>query len=156
MRFTFLEAVASAAPQSGAEGSSYAVPEDARAAVEAMRCALGLARFESVRVAHCAHAYGLALEGGPEGEARWKLVFSADTRPCQALVEAARGATVLIHEVRAALRCAGCWVLGCAGCRAAGLAALVAMAQPMVSTTRECRRQLAEVQEGSVLCGVPT
>lgn len=83
------------------------VPEDAQAAVDAVRSALGLARFESVRVKHCAHAYALLLEappkpgseGGGEATAGWKLVFSADTRPCDALVEAAKGATIFIHEV---------------------------------------------------------
>ncbi|KAK1265060.1 hypothetical protein QJS04_geneDACA015647 [Acorus gramineus] len=28
----------------------------------------------------------------------WKLVYSGDTRPCQALIDASHGATVLIHE----------------------------------------------------------
>jgi ribonuclease Z len=70
-----------------------------RAAINAAREAAGLTRFESVRVNHCAHAYGLVLEGGT-GEAKWTLVFSADTRPCEALVEAAKGSTVFIHEVR--------------------------------------------------------
>lgn len=34
------------------------------------------------------------------GREPWSLVFSGDTRPCPALVKAAKGATVLIHEVR--------------------------------------------------------
>lgn len=75
------------------------IPTDLRALVEGVRETLGLTRFESVRVNHCAHAYGLVLAGG-EGERAWKVVFSADTRPCDQLVEAAKGATVFIHEVR--------------------------------------------------------
>ena len=69
--------------------------------MEAVRQQLALSRFESVRVKHCRHAYGLCLEGPADAEAeqRWKVVFSADTRPCEELVEAAKGATVFIHEV---------------------------------------------------------
>ncbi len=81
------------------------VTEEAKAAVQGVRESLGLARFESVRVKHCAHAFGLCL-AGPQGAAEgegWKMVFSADTRPCEALVEAAKGATLLIHEVRCPL-----------------------------------------------------
>jgi ribonuclease Z len=33
----------------------------------------------------------------------WKLVYSGDTRPCEAMVEASAGATVLIHEVNISL-----------------------------------------------------
>ncbi|KAK9811324.1 hypothetical protein WJX72_001848 [[Myrmecia] bisecta] len=56
--------------------------------------ALGLTKLESVSVQHCAHSFGLILES----HAGWKLAFSGDTRPCKQLVEAARDATVLIHE----------------------------------------------------------
>jgi ribonuclease Z len=80
---------------------------EARAAVAAVAEALGLSRLESVPVSHCAHAYGLVLEraGGEGSGGGWKLVFSGDTRPCPQLVQAAKGATLLIHEV---------------GCRAGG------------------------------------
>lgn len=64
-------------------------------ALAEVNAALGLARLESVRVVHCAHSYGVVLEG----QAGWKVVFSGDTRPCDALVDAAKNATVLIHEV---------------------------------------------------------
>jgi ribonuclease Z len=56
--------------------------------------ALGLSRLHSVPVVHCAHAYGAVLEAA----AGWKVVYSGDTRPCDALIAAARGASVLIHE----------------------------------------------------------
>lgn len=74
----------------------------------------GLANLESVPVFHCKEAFGLAIEakgreetngesGGEEGEKRgWKVVYSGDTRPCEAMVEASRGATLLIHEVQGA------------------------------------------------------
>jgi ribonuclease Z len=40
------------------------------------------------------HAYGFVFEGGGK-----KLALSGDTRRCQALIEAARGADLLVHEV---------------------------------------------------------
>ena len=66
-------------------------------AVRAAREALGLGRLESFPVQHCAHAYGCVLESA----AGWKLALSGDTRPCPAVAEAARDATILIHEVGA-------------------------------------------------------
>lgn len=51
--------------------------------------------MESIPVDHCSHAFGLRLDS----EAGWKLVFSADTRPCNAVVRAAENALLLIHEV---------------------------------------------------------
>lgn len=65
---------------------------------------LGLKDLCSVPVVHCTNAFAVVLEakGRKISESNttpgWKLVFSGDTRPCQALVEAARGATILIHE----------------------------------------------------------
>lgn len=60
-----------------------------------LNAALGLSALESVRVVHCAHAFAVVLVS----EAGWKLVYSGDTRPCDQMVEAARDATILIHEV---------------------------------------------------------
>jgi ribonuclease Z len=66
---------------------------------------MGLAKLRSVPVVHCAHAFGVMLEAQgcvmSNGLKRpgWKLVYSGDTRPCKALVDASQGATVLIHEV---------------------------------------------------------
>eukprot|EP00887_Chlorella_sp_A99_P006161 scaffold3.g6161.t1 len=94
MRFQFVEASAMAAPELVPPGAP-AVPEGVQARIEAMREGMGLSRFESVPVAHCAHAYALVLESAAKG---WKLVFSGDTRPCEQLVQAAKGATLLIHE----------------------------------------------------------
>ncbi|XP_024394982.1 tRNase Z TRZ3, mitochondrial isoform X2 [Physcomitrium patens] len=65
---------------------------------------LKLASLTSVPVVHCPHAFGVVLESEartqPDGKRRkgWKIVYSGDTRPCQALVDASEGATVLIHE----------------------------------------------------------
>ena len=107
MRFYFVEASATAfAATAGAPEPPPLAPEE-RAAVDGVMAQLGLTRFESVLVAHCAHAYGLVLERGGQahGGQPWKLVFSGDTRPCAQLVEAAKGATLLIHEARAGARC---------------------------------------------------
>ena len=77
------------------------------ASVVAVARSLGLRRLVSVPVVHCAQSFALVLESEPprpEAEAGapsrpgWKAVYSGDTRPCAALVEAARDATVLIHE----------------------------------------------------------
>ncbi|EIE21088.1 Metallo-hydrolase/oxidoreductase, partial [Coccomyxa subellipsoidea C-169] len=65
-----------------------------RAALEAVKAELGLERLESFPVVHCAHAFGLAL-ASCDG---WSLALSGDTRPCAAVVTAAKDATVLIHE----------------------------------------------------------
>jgi ribonuclease BN (tRNA processing enzyme) len=60
----------------------------------------------SVPVVHCPQAFGVVLRAKEKvssaGKAilGWKLVYSGDTRPCPALVDASRDATVLIHEVR--------------------------------------------------------
>lgn len=76
------------------------VPEAAAPHLQAAMERLGLARLQSVKVEHCAHAYGCALTAttAASGGKPWSLVFSGDTRPCAALVKAAKGATVLIHE----------------------------------------------------------
>lgn len=65
------------------------------AALDKVKCQLGLKSLHSVLVVHCAHAYAAVLEG----QAGWKVVFSGDTRPCEQLVAAAQDATLLIHEV---------------------------------------------------------
>ena len=61
-----------------------------QAAVSKVKAQLGLKTLQSVLVVHCAHAYAAVLEG----QAGWKVVFSGDQ-----LVQAAQGATLLIHEV---------------------------------------------------------
>lgn len=50
------------AVQEGAE-----VPEAAAPHLAAAKQQLGLSRLQSVRVDHCAHAYGVALTGPPAG-----------------------------------------------------------------------------------------
>ncbi|PIA64794.1 hypothetical protein AQUCO_00100337v1, partial [Aquilegia coerulea] len=64
----------------------------------------GLEALVSVPVVHCPQAYGLVLRAAERTNSAgkiipgWKLVYSGDTRPCPELIEASRGATVLIHE----------------------------------------------------------
>ena len=62
--------------------------------VGAQHGALGLAAVRCVPVVHCADAWGVVLSSH-DG---WTLVYSGDTRPCEALVAAGQGATILIHE----------------------------------------------------------
>lgn len=56
--------------------------------------ALNLKSIDSFLVDHCHHAYGVSIIS----HAGWKVVFSGDTVPCNAIVEHAKGATLLIHE----------------------------------------------------------
>uniref|UniRef100_A0ACD5VPN7 Uncharacterized protein n=1 Tax=Avena sativa TaxID=4498 RepID=A0ACD5VPN7_AVESA len=64
----------------------------------------GLEILYSVPVVHCPQAFGVVLRAKEKvssaGKAipGWKVVYSGDTRPCPALVDASRDATVLIHE----------------------------------------------------------
>ncbi|CAN6456627.1 unnamed protein product [Victoria cruziana] len=64
----------------------------------------GLEALNSVPVVHCPQAFGVVLKAASRINSTgktipgWKLVYSGDTRPCQALIDASRGATVLIHE----------------------------------------------------------
>lgn len=51
-------------------------------------------------VVHCADAWGLVLHHS----SGWRLVYSGDTRPCDALVREGIGATLLVStSIRAAV-----------------------------------------------------
>lgn len=64
----------------------------------------GLEVLISVPVVHCPQAFGVVLKAAERINSvgkvipGWKIVYSGDTRPCPELIEASRGATVLIHE----------------------------------------------------------
>ncbi|KAM0836185.1 hypothetical protein ACQ4PT_062469 [Festuca glaucescens] len=64
----------------------------------------GLEILYSVPVVHCPQAFGVVLRAKEKVSSAgkvipgWKVVYSGDTRPCPALVDASRDATVLIHE----------------------------------------------------------
>lgn len=65
----------------------------------------GLESLYSVPVVHCPQAFGVVLKAAGRMNKvgkpipGWKLVYSGDTRPCQALIDASSDATVIIHEV---------------------------------------------------------
>lgn len=65
----------------------------------------GLESLYSVPVRHCPEAFGVVLESKcrinrlAKVLPGWKVVYSGDTRPFQDLIEAAKDATILIHEV---------------------------------------------------------
>ena len=65
----------------------------------------GLEILYSVPVVHCPQAFGVVLRATEKVNSAgkvipgWKVVYSGDTRPCPALIDASRDATVLIHEV---------------------------------------------------------
>jgi ribonuclease Z len=69
-------------------------PPHILAAYDAALAALGLAQLEPFPVEHVNNSFGLAVRGA----AGWSVVFSADTRPCDAVAAAAAGATLLVHE----------------------------------------------------------
>lgn len=94
MSFRYVDCI-NTVPITGEDGSRE-TDEAVASAVDAVKESLGLKKLESIPVVHCSHAFGLAVES-LKG---WKVVFSGDTRPCDAVVEAAKGATLLVHEVR--------------------------------------------------------
>ncbi|XP_038598764.1 zinc phosphodiesterase ELAC protein 2 [Tachyglossus aculeatus] len=53
-----------------------------------------LEQFQTCWVRHCWDAYACALVH----RSGWKIVYSGDTMPCDALVDMGQGATLLIHE----------------------------------------------------------
>lgn len=65
-------------------------------AISAALCVqeLGILSFSSVLVTHCKHSFGFRLVTS-SGK---RFVFSGDTEKCQNVIEAARGADVLVHE----------------------------------------------------------
>jgi ribonuclease Z len=82
-------------------GIGSGIDSGERAAVLEALSRLGLTSLVSVEVIHCPQSYGVVLEAeGGEANEGLKLAYSGDTRPCSAFVEASRGATVFIHEVR--------------------------------------------------------
>jgi len=66
---------------------------------------MGLEHLISFPVVHCPQAFGVSLKAAERKNIAgdeipgWKMVYSGDTRPCPEMVEASKGATVLIHEV---------------------------------------------------------
>jgi len=59
-----------------------------------LRDSLGFLSVVCVPVRHCSDAFGCVLRH----QAGWSLVYSGDTQPCDTLIRAGQGATLLIHE----------------------------------------------------------
>ncbi|KAK3842743.1 MAG: beta-lactamase-like protein [Linnemannia gamsii] len=68
--------------------------QSARPALLSLFNTSGFKDIQTVDVIHCPWAYGISMTH-KDG---WKIVYSGDTRPSQNLVEAGKGATVLLHE----------------------------------------------------------
>eukprot|EP00887_Chlorella_sp_A99_P007427 scaffold2.g7427.t1 len=91
--------LAEAAPAAGAAGRYCFVHccelrQPGHWAHGALCSALGLTSLTCVAVRHCTDAWALVLRSA-QG---WSLAYSGDTQPCEALVQAARGVTLLVHE----------------------------------------------------------
>uniref|UniRef100_A0A8C9QLI6 Zinc phosphodiesterase ELAC protein 2 n=1 Tax=Spermophilus dauricus TaxID=99837 RepID=A0A8C9QLI6_SPEDA len=76
--------------QKGAEVNNPTVEKLIRLLLEAC----DLEEFQTCLVRHCKHAFGCALVH----TSGWKVVYSGDTMPCEALVQMGKDATLLIHE----------------------------------------------------------
>ena len=97
----------------GRQKSRYAlIPERVRLLAEEHLSAamtvfrdIGIRKLTNVPVIHCSQSYGLLIEANCYFETpstieveTFKLVYSGDTRPCDALIEMGADATILIHE----------------------------------------------------------
>ncbi|KAM0752304.1 hypothetical protein T439DRAFT_355163 [Meredithblackwellia eburnea MCA 4105] len=74
------------------DGKSF--PQSLRHEITEMCHSLNLKDVTTVQVLHRCKCWGVAIESN----SGWKVVFSGDTMPCDRLVEAGKGATLLIHE----------------------------------------------------------
>ncbi|KZT39457.1 hypothetical protein SISSUDRAFT_984836 [Sistotremastrum suecicum HHB10207 ss-3] len=70
------------------------LPVSSQQGLDAVRKVLGLETMHTIEVEHRIRCHGLYIKH----ESGWSLAYSGDTLPCDALVEGARGATILIHE----------------------------------------------------------
>ncbi|XP_035252851.1 zinc phosphodiesterase ELAC protein 2 [Anguilla anguilla] len=65
-----------------------------KAAIQSMLRKSDLEKFQTCVVRHCKNAFACSLTH----RSGWKLVFSGDTMPCDALVHMGKNASLLIHE----------------------------------------------------------
>lgn len=75
------------------KGAEVCSPEVGRL-ISTLLGACDLEEFQTCLVRHCKHAFGCALVH----TSGWKVVYSGDTMPCEALVQMGKDATLLIHE----------------------------------------------------------
>ncbi|XP_077415133.1 zinc phosphodiesterase ELAC protein 2 isoform X2 [Vanacampus margaritifer] len=69
-------------------------PKRTQAFIKALLTNNALEKFETCTVRHCKNAFACSLTH----QSGWKVVFSGDTMPCDALVHMGKHATLLIHE----------------------------------------------------------
>ncbi|KAI0251929.1 hypothetical protein BJV78DRAFT_1207788 [Lactifluus subvellereus] len=77
-----------------AEETGWRCLDHSRKAAQMLCQALGLHRLNTVDVLHRTKAFGLVMTH----QDGWRLVYSGDTMPSDALAQAGEGATLLIHE----------------------------------------------------------
>lgn len=58
-----------------------------------LREELSIKKLQTVQVIHSFPSYGVVLETDS-----WKFVYSGDTRPCEELIQAGKGAHIVLHE----------------------------------------------------------
>ncbi|XP_075759570.1 zinc phosphodiesterase ELAC protein 2 isoform X2 [Pelodiscus sinensis] len=75
------------------EGAKAMGPK-AEALVSSLLAKYDLVQFQTCEVRHCRNAFACLLEH----TSGWRIVYSGDTMPCEALVRMGKEATLLIHE----------------------------------------------------------
>ncbi|KAH9053195.1 hypothetical protein EDB87DRAFT_1815754 [Lactarius vividus] len=76
------------------ERTGWKSHDHSRKAAQMLCAELGLNRLNTIDVLHRTRAFGLVVTH----QDGWRLVFSGDTMPSDALAQAGEGATLLIHE----------------------------------------------------------
>ncbi|KAI9444283.1 hypothetical protein H4582DRAFT_1920585 [Lactarius indigo] len=76
------------------ESTGWMSLDHSRKAAQMLCAELGFSRLNTIDVLHRTRAFGLVVTH----QDGWRLVFSGDTMPSEALVQAGQGATLLIHE----------------------------------------------------------
>ncbi|XP_030390243.1 zinc phosphodiesterase ELAC protein 2 isoform X2 [Gopherus evgoodei] len=75
------------------EGAKVIGPK-AEALIGSLLEKFDFAEFQTCEVRHCKNAFACSMEH----TSGWKIVYSGDTMPCEALVRMGKDATLLIHE----------------------------------------------------------
>ncbi|XP_032659544.1 zinc phosphodiesterase ELAC protein 2 isoform X2 [Chelonoidis abingdonii] len=75
------------------EGAKVIGPK-AEALISSLLEKFDFAEFQTCEVRHCKNAFACSMEH----TSGWKIVYSGDTMPCEALVRMGKDATLLIHE----------------------------------------------------------
>ncbi|XP_066292558.1 zinc phosphodiesterase ELAC protein 2-like [Branchiostoma lanceolatum] len=68
--------------------------EEQNQQLNSLKKSLGFSQLQVVPVLHVSRSYGLVVSHKDD----WKLVYSGDSMPCDALIMAGKDATLLIHE----------------------------------------------------------